>query len=112
MRELALGDTETYTVIATGYPPNTTVQIELQAKCTSQQLSAIGLDFTQWQQMKIATINIDSSGRGTWTLTQSHGATYIPVPSTWDNRAFDTAYNVGSTPYVRYFVPAGQSERY
>ena len=112
MRKIAIGDTETYTVTATGYPPNTTVQIELQAKCTSQQLSAGGRDFTQWQQMKIATINIDSSGRGTWSLTQIGNGGGSPVPSTWDNRAFDTAYNVGSIPYVRYFVPAGQSERY
>lgn len=103
-RTIETGTNETFTAYFSNYPPNTVVGFVLQHR--EPLGTAFGGSLKEWTNAVDGTVQIDSSGAGSWTLNRVDDGIIIPRGTTWNNRIEDEE-GLHSNILVRDFVGTG-----
>lgn len=106
-RKIEKGTVETFTAHFTNYEPNTTVGFNLQQR--EPMGTVFDGKFKEWQDALDGTVQIDSTGSGSWSQTVTDDGYTVPRNTAWNNRIMDTD-GLTSNSIVREFVGAGNGD--
>ena len=103
-RKIEKGTVETFTAHFANYEPNTSVGFILQQR--EPRGTVFDGKFKDWHSALDGTVQINSSGGGSWTLIVEDDGYTVPRGTSWNNRIEDTD-GMTSNTIVRDFVGAG-----